>query len=213
GWGDGLCGGWVLSERGRPASNLLVGLALKWFSWPAGVAYAMIWMETAVSILTAVVLVHLVATLFPGRVLLWTAVGLLFVLNTDLVVLEYTSNGQLIYGPLAMLFALVVVDRLAAFRNTGRPREAFATGLAAGLLALSPATWSYFAVPCLALVAVLSAGRRTRAVLACLLPIVVLQGGWAVKNWALYGSFSPATSAWGGMHAIAGLNFAGFQDD
>src|SRR5262249_6661473 len=71
----------------------------------------------------------------------------------------------------------------------------------------------YFALPCLALVAVLSTRRRTRAVLACLLPIVVLQGGWSVKNWALYGTFSLATSSWGGLHAVTGLNFAGFRAD
>src|SRR5262249_15409683 len=147
------------------------------------------------------------------RVWLWTAIGLLFVLNDDLMVLEYTAMGQLIYGPLAMLLSLVVVDRLAVFRRTGKPRYAFAAGVATGLVALSRATWSYFAVPCLLLVAVLAGRRWPRAVLACLLPIVVLQGGWSFKNWVLYGVFSPATSSWGGMHAITGLNYAGFGKD
>jgi hypothetical protein len=203
----------LVLQQTPPVSNLLVGLALKCCAWPGGVAYALIWMQTAVSILTAVVLVHLVATLYPRWTVLWTAIGLVFVLNTDLVVLEYTSMGQLIYGPLAMLLSLVVVDRLAALRRTGRAREAAATGVATGLLALSRATWSYFALPCLGLVAALAGPRRARAVLACLLPIVVLQGGWALKNWAVYGVFSPATSALGGMHATTGLRFAGFGVD
>src|SRR5262249_37174041 len=107
----------------------------------------------------------------------------------------------------------VVVDRLAALRRTGAVPAAFAAGVATGLLALSRATWSYFALPCLALVAVLSGRRWPRAVVACLLPIVVLQGGWSFKNWALYGVFSPSTSSWGGMYAIIGLNFAGLRKD
>ena len=211
--GDHLFRSLVLFQQTPPGSNLLMGLALKWFSWPVGVAYAMIWMEAAVSILTALVLVHLIATLYPGRVVLWVAIGLLFVLNDDLIVLEYASMGQLIYGPLAMLFSLVVVDRLAVLRSTGEMRAAFASGIATGLLVLSRATWSYFAVPCLTLVALLAGRRWPRAVLACLLPIVVLQGGWSFKNWALYGVLSPATSSWGGMHAIIGLNYAGFRQD
>jgi hypothetical protein len=203
----------VLLQQTPPASNLLIGLALRWFSWPVGVAYAMIWMQSVVSILTALVLVHLVATLYPRRVWLWTAIALLFVLNDDLVVLEYTSMGQLIHSPLAMLFSLVVVDRLAAFWRTGALRHAFAAGVATGLLALSRATWSYFGVPCLVLVAVLAGRRWPRAVLACLLPIIALQGSWSFKNWVLYGVFSPATSSWGGMHAVAGLSLAGLRDD
>ncbi len=203
----------LLLQQTPPASNLLVGLALKGFSWPVGVAYALIWMQTTVSILTALVLVHLLATLYQGRVVLWIAIGVMFALNNDLVVLEYTSMGQLIYGPLAMLFALVVVDRLAALWRSGRPREAAAAGIATGLLALSRATWGYFALPCLALVAALAGPRRLRVVVACLIPIVVLQGGWALKNWALYGVLSPSTSAWGGFHAVTGLNFAGFRGD
>src|SRR5262249_46374536 len=108
--GDHLFRSLVLLQQTPPASNLLMGLALKWFSWPTGVAHAMIGMEAAVSILTALVLVHLIATLYPRRVALWVAVGLLFVLNNDLIVIEYASMGQLIYGPLAMLFSLLVVD-------------------------------------------------------------------------------------------------------
>jgi len=210
---DHLFRSMLLLQQTPPASNFLVGLALKWFSWPVGVAYALIWMQTAVSVLTALVLVHLLATLYPRRVVLWVVIGVIFVLNNDLVVLEYTSMGQLIYGPLAMLFALVVVDRLAALRRGGRPRDAAAAGVATGLLALSRATWGYFALPCLALVAGLAGPRRGRALVACLVPIVVLQGGWALKNWVLYGVLSPSTSAWGGFHAVTGLNFAGFRDD
>ena len=113
-----------------------MGLALKWFSWPAGVAYALIWLQTLVCLAGALVLVRVLALLYPGRTVLWTAIGLLFVLNTDLVVLEYNSMGQTLYGPLAMLLLLVMLDRLLALRMGRRPRDAAAVGLAMGLLVL-----------------------------------------------------------------------------
>src|SRR5262249_21693382 len=156
----------LLLQQTPPISNLLMGLALKWCSWPVGVAYAMIWLQTLVTILTAVVLVHVVSVLYPGRVVLWTAIGLLFVLDTGLVVLEYNSMGQTIYGPLAMLFLLVVVDRLVVLRRSDRSRDAAAAGVAAGLLALARAPWSFFPLPRLPLVAALARTPQARAVVA-----------------------------------------------
>jgi hypothetical protein len=108
---------------------------------------------------------------------------------------------------------LALLDALVGLRRTGRARLAAAAGLATGLFVLTRATWYLFPVPCLLLVAVLAPARRVRAVLACLAPILVLQGGWAVKNYAVYGVLSPATSAWGGLHARAGLRSAGFEKE
>ena len=200
-------------QQTPPASNLAMGLALKWFSWPAGCAYALIWLQTLICIAAAVVLVHVLALLYPGRAVLWTAIGLLFLLNTDLVVLEYNSMGQTLYGPLAMLLLLVMLDRLLLFRLGGRVRDAAAVGLAMGLLVLTRATWSYFSVVCVLLVAAFAPARRGRAALVCLLPIVLLQGGWAVKNWMVYGAFSLTTTTWGGMHARAGMSHGGVWDE
>ena len=200
-------------QQTPPASNLFMGLALKWFSWPAGCAYALIWLQTLICIAGAVVLVRVLAVLYPGRTVLWTAVGLLFLLNTDLVVLEYNSLGQTLYGPLAMLLLLVMLDRLLALRMGGRQRDAAAVGLAMGLLVLTRGTWSYFSIVCILLVTAFAPARRGRAAVACLLPIVLLQGGWAVKNWMVYGAFSLITTTWGGMHATAGMAHAGVWDE
>lgn len=209
---DHLLRALAILQQTPPVSNLLVGLALKWYSWPGGVAYALIALQAVVSLLAAATLVHLVAVLYPGRPVLWTIVGLVFVLNTDLVVLEYNSFGQTLYGPLAMLLVLIIVDRLVALRDTGRLGCAVAAGAATGLLALTRATWSFFALPAMLLAGVLGRGRRAAGALAFAAPILVLQGGWALKNQIVYGVFSPATSTWGGMHAIAGLNAAGLHD-
>jgi len=79
-----------------------------------------------------------------------------------------------------------------------------------GLLVLTRATWSLFPPACLGLVAMLAPARRLRAVLACAGPVLLLQGGWAVKNFAVYGVLSPLTSSWGGWHGSVGLQTAGF---
>src|SRR5262249_17798220 len=131
---DHLLGSLLLLQQTPPISHLILGLALKWCSWPVGVAYAMIWLQTLLTILTAVALVHVVSVLYPGRVLLWTAIGLLFVLNTGIVVLEYNSMGQTIYGPLGMFFLLVLIDRLVVFRRSDRARQPGGAGVSAGIL-------------------------------------------------------------------------------
>jgi hypothetical protein len=200
-------------QQTPPASNIVMSFALKWFSWPAGCAYLLIWLQTVVDVLGAVVLMHVLALLYPGRMLLWATIGLLFLLNTDLVVLEYNSMGQTIYGPLAMLLLLVMLDRLLVLRCHGRVGDATGAGLAMGLLVLTRATWSFFSPVCVALTAVLAPRRRARAALACLLPILVLQGGWALKNWAVYGLFSLTTTTWGGLHVEAGLKNGGLWND
>ena len=199
----------LLLQQTPPASNLLLGVALKWWSWPAGVAYAMIWLQTLVTILTALVLVHVVSLLYSRHVVLWTALGLLFVLSTGHLVLEYNSMGQTIYGPLAMLLVLVLVDRLVMLRRTDRARDAAGAGIAAALLSLTRGSWALFPLPCLLLVAALARTQKIRAVLVCLVPIAVLQGGWALKNWAVYGMLSPMTSTWSGLYAATDLGVTG----
>jgi hypothetical protein len=200
-------------QQNPPLSNLIMGIVVKLAPWPFGVAYVMIALHALGSILTALVLLHLLSVLYPGRVVLWTVFGVLFVLNADLVVLEYNSLGQTLYEAVTMLLVLATVDLLVGFRRDGRSWQATAAGIATGLLALTRATWCLFALPGLALVAVLAPLRRGRAVVAYLVPVLVLQGGWAVKNWAVYGVLSPFTSTMGGASAAAGLHNAGFREE
>src|SRR5215470_6470980 len=49
---DHLLGSLLLLQQTPPISNLILGVALKWCSWPVGVAYAMIWLQTLLTILT-----------------------------------------------------------------------------------------------------------------------------------------------------------------
>jgi hypothetical protein len=195
-------------QQTPPASNLLMGIVLKWFSWPLGCAYALIWAQSVVCTLAALVLIHVLARLYPGRPILWTSVGILFVLNTDLVVLEYNSSGQIIYEPLTMLLLLLLVDRLLALRRSAAMRDALAVGITMGLLALTRPSWALFSAICLVLVGAIAPSRRARAVLGCVLPIALLQGGWAVKNWLVFGVFSLTTTTWAGLQARVGLTYS-----
>ncbi len=210
---DHLLNAMLLLQQTPPASNLILGLVLKACSWPVGVGKTMIALQSLASILTAGLLVRVLAMLYPGRTLLWIVVGLLFAISTDLVVLEYNNLGQIIYEPLSMLATLGILAALLALRRDGRFRWAAAAGVATGLLVLTRATWFLFPLPCLVFVALFAPARRVHAVAACLVPILLLHGGWALKNYDLYGILSPATSAWGGLHALAGLRAAGLGDE
>ena len=161
---DHLFRAMLLLQQTPPVMNLVMGLALKGLAWPAGVATALIALQSLVSILTAGVLVHLLSVLYPRRVVLWTALGLVFVLSTDLVVLEYNNLGQVFYEPLSMLGTLVLLDALVCLRRSGRLRCAGAAGTATALLVVTRATWYLFPVACLVLVAILAPARRMRAV-------------------------------------------------
>jgi hypothetical protein len=210
---DHLADAMLLLQQTPPASNLILGLVLKACSWPIGVGRTMITLQSLVSISTAALLVRVLAMLYPGRVLLWTVVGLLFAISTDLVVLEYNNLGQIIYEPLVMLETLGLLAALLALRRDGRTVWALVAGIVMGLLVLTRATWYLFPIACLAFVALLAPARRLVAVAACLVPILVLQGGWAVKNYLVYGTWSATTSTWGGMHARAGMRAGGVEDE
>lgn len=210
---DHLAQSLLMLQHFPPVSNVLLAVALKTFTWPDGVAEAMIWLQTLFSILTAGVLIHLLSMLYPRRPVLWTLIGLAFVINTDLVVLEYYSLGQTIYEPVTMFLALLLLDLLVGLRRTGRLRCAAIAGVVMGLLTLTRQTWSFFPPVYLVLAALLAPARRGSAVLACLFPILLLQGGWAVKNRLVWGYLSPVTSSWGGLSAINGLRNAGLAND
>ena len=146
--------------------------------------------------------------LYPRRIVLWTVVGLLFVLSTTWSCSSTTHGADHLRADRYALDARLL-DALVALRRTGRTLRAAATGLVTGSLVLTRATWYLFPIPCL------SWSRRSPR-----------RGGRAVPRRAgadrgppgrlgaqelrgLRLSALPATSAWGGLHALAGLRSAG----
>ena len=49
-------------QQTPPASNLFMGPALTWFSWPVGCAYALIWLQTLAALVNLVETVENIAT-------------------------------------------------------------------------------------------------------------------------------------------------------
>jgi hypothetical protein len=197
-------------QQTPPIPNLILGAFIHAFGWPYGVAYACIALQTAISIASAMLMFRLLCHLIrPGYV--WCAIALGFLLSTDLVVLEYNALGQTFYENLTMLLLLLVVDAFARLpRSRNQPRTVSWIGLLTACLALTRASFSYFfVIPLLFLSASQVPKRR---LLWFLLPIVVLHGGWTLKNYAIYGTLSPSTSSWQGMNFANGLLRSGQGD-
>lgn len=200
----------LMLQQTPPISVLVVGVLAHLVPWPLGGAEALILVNAATSVATAVVLHRLLLRCFPAGVVLPTVVALAFVLSADLVVLEYNSFGQTLYENLGMLLVVGLALALVRVRSVPAVAHAARAGVVAGLLVLTRATWSFIALPGAVLVALLAPRARARATLAFLLPVVVLQGAWVLKNWVVYGRLSPATSSWTGYNLTNGLDTVGY---
>jgi hypothetical protein len=194
-------------QQTPPIPNLILGAFLHAFGWPYGAAWACIALQTAISIASSMLMFRLLCRLIrPGY--LWCAVALGFLLSTDLVVLEYNALGQTFYENLTMLLLLLLVDACLRLRGSeGQPRGVLWIGLLTAGLALTRASFSYFFVIPLLFLAASSVPKRQ--LLWFLLPVVLLHGGWMLKNHAVYGTLSPSTSSWQGMNFANGLLRAG----
>jgi hypothetical protein len=188
-----------------PLPTLVMGLALKAFSWPFGVAYALIALQAVLSIATALVLFQLLLRLYPQRPIIMLAIAIVFLVNADLIVLEYNSFGQTFYEDITMLLSIGFVYFVVELRRVGSLRYAVGGGTLVGLLALTRGTWCYFGPVAAVLTAVAARRRRGRCVAFFLLPLVLLHGAWIVKNDAVFGRLSLATSTWGGIIVYLGL--------
>lgn len=209
---DHLLGSMLLLQQTPPVPNVVMGIVLDYFTWPTGVSAALVGLQALLSVATAVMMARILLALYPGRAALAAAVGAAFVLNTDLVVIEYNSLGQTFYEIVAMLLGVCLAGALLDLHRTGRARHSLAAGLSVALLALTRATWSFFSLPALALVLWLVRSDRRRHAALFLAPVLLLHGGWAVKNWAVYGILSPVTSTWTGWNLANGVRGAGFAD-
>src|SRR5689334_8603646 len=95
-----------LLQQTPPMSSLVIGLLQRFVDWPVAGAEALIALQGAISIVTTLLLHRLLGLCFPRHLILVTVVAIAFVLDTGLVVIEYTSFGQLIYENLGMLLVL-----------------------------------------------------------------------------------------------------------
>jgi hypothetical protein len=195
-------------QQTPPLPHVVLGLAAKSFGWPYGTAYTLIVVQVGVSTASAVLLFALLNDALARPILSW-AIALVFLLSSDLLVMEYNYFGQTLYENLAMLLLLANVWFYG--RLVRRPGAGNALGLAltASGLALTRASFSYyFIVPAAFLAARVirqGFGKPARRLLVAFLCGLSLQLAWIGKQCVVYGTCSVATSSWAGINFAIGL--------
>ena len=192
---------WLLQQT-PPIPHLIARIVLMLASWPLGVAQCLCAMNGCISIVTACLLQRTIHRL-SGSAAAGFVMALWFLLSTDLVVLEYVFFGQEFYENVGMCLVTACCALLPiVYGHRAGRRHAAALGVLAALAALTRSSLSFLAlVPALLL---LGGGRR-RLLVAYLAPVLLLQGGWALKNRIVFGHFAWETSTWGGVSAAHGL--------
>ena len=127
-------------QQTPPIPNMILGAFMHVFGWPFGVAYACIVLQAGISIASAMLLFRLLCRLTrPSPA--WCAVALVFLLSSDLLILEYNSLGQTFYENHTMLLLLLLVDAFGRRRSAPmNPRIPFS-------LVFSPPAWRSRAHP------------------------------------------------------------------
>lgn len=200
---DNLATGLLYLQQSPPLPELLLGCIVKMASGPAAVAHALLALQTGISTMTALMLLNLLQRLrVPTLAAMLLAA--IFVLSADLVLLEYNFFGQTFYENLCMPLVLGAALAIDGFLREGRRRYLFLLGLCIGLLALMRASFGYLLVPVTVFLALQRIDARRLALF--LLPVVLLQGGWMLKNLAVYRTFSLPASSWSGVNLVAGIN-------
>ena len=195
-------------QQTPPIPNLIVGLALRAAGSDLRATYALVAIQGALSLAAAALLERLVVRLTGWRYL-GLAAGLVFVLDPDVLVLEYSLFGQVLHEKLTMVLLLLGVHVFFEIQRTGRLSLTAGLGALTSLLALSRASYSYFFVVIAALLPLAVRRRRGLHLAAFLAAWAPLHGGWVVKNYLVYGDLRLATSSWAGCNAVAGLDRAG----
>jgi len=199
-----LAGALFLLQQTPPIPNLVLGIISKCTTWPMGVGCVLIALQALLSI-AAVILMFRIQLVFGHRIWLCLVLPLIFLLSTDLVLMEYNSLGQTFYENLPMCLLLLATYLVLRLEHTGSVKYSGLLGLVTALLALSRATFSYFLVIPILFIVILRPPRLRRHLLAFFLFGVSLQLGWCAKNALLYGHPSLATSSWDGTNFEASL--------
>ena len=193
---------WYLQQT-PPIPYGIWAVVLNLFDSPYGIAVSSILLQAVLSSLTAVAMALLLRRSGFGNCLSF-AIAVVFLLHGDLIVIEYHTMGQMFHNLLTMLLVVLACHQALNLLRRMDRRAAFMLGLCAGLLALTRATFSFFWPVVLVWLILAGAWRRPAVVLAFLLPVLVLHGGWMAKNRVALGHWSSSTSSWGGANLYHG---------
>jgi hypothetical protein len=149
-------------------------------------------LQGAIGITTSILLALLI-TRMGASVLTATLAGLVYLLWGDVLLMEYAAIGFFFHETLTMLLCCAAcLAALSTLRNQSRSAAA-TLGICIALLALTRATFSYFAMVLPVWFAVTGLWRQRQLLLATAIPLIVLQGGWVLKNDVIHGHFSRRT--------------------
>lgn len=200
---------WYLQQT-PPLPHVVLGLIAKVADWPVAVTRCLYAVQALLTAGTASLLFLVLLQLRCGLIVGFGA-ALYFGLSIDVYVIELSSLGQLFYENGAMLFAVWSCYALISALHRRRDGRAagwhcVGAGTLVALCALTRASFSLMFVPILAFTAVFLGPRQS---LLVLVPVLLFQGGWSLKNDIVYGYLSPNLSSWAGINATVRMDARG----
>lgn len=202
-WRENFTSGWLFLQQAPPLPNLVYG-SLAWlFADKADLTLAILVLQILLAGITIAVFSSL---LFRLRLPAWACflLPLVLFLSSDLIMMEYHSNGHFYYEQATMLLCLLATHSALTYLNSRQLRTLLLLGLWIALLVLTRSTFSYFPLVAAIWVLWVSVSQRPRRLAVFFLPILLLQGAWALKNYIVYDYFTIASSSWGGANARTG---------
>lgn len=198
-------GMWFL-QQSPPLPNIIWAAVLFFTQSPFRLAIIFLLFSALLSCVAAAAM----AVLFIRVGVRWwlgLILALVFLLGSDLLLLEYNPFGYLYYEMMTMLLGVLACHAALSLVDTKRWRSALSLGLCVAGLALTRATFSYFWP--IVLVWLFCAGfwRQPKILVIFLLPVFLLHGGWAFKNYWVHGYWSWGMSSWGGINMQSGERY------
>ncbi|HTJ64805.1 MAG TPA: hypothetical protein VL899_13450 [Alphaproteobacteria bacterium] len=193
---------WYLQQE-PPITYGIFAIVLAVAHTPEAIALICLVLQMLISAVTGAAMALLLWRLrFRAGIALGAA--LLFLLSGDLLVIEYHTMGQMYHNLLSMMLLVLLCHVGMDLHGKPSVRAAVWLGVIVGLLFLIRATFSFFAPVMLAWLLIAFGWRKPVLLLAFLVPVALLQGSWMLKNYAVYGYISSASSSWGGANLYHG---------
>lgn len=199
-------------QQTPPIPHLIYGFGIRQYGLTAELTLFLYLVQAGISLMTAGLLYLLLRSFISSRIA-GCIISTVFVLGADLVLLEYATRGLHFYENLAMM--LVTLSLLLAGKAWRQGHWGYCAllGLAVAALALTRASYSYFALIPLGMLLLIKPRPRLTHVLAFAVPVLLLHGGWALKNFIVYDYVAASTSTWKGCNFAAGLERLGMIDE
>ena len=197
---------WLLQQT-PPVAHLVFRLVLLAGGWPFRTAELLCGFQGIISATTGFLLCMLIRKLTNSRLAAVFASSW-FMLSSDLVVSEYAFFGQMFYenlGMLGMLGCCWQSVRVLEAQGDQALHRSTMLGILAAVSALTRSSLNFLP---LAFGAAGALVWRRQILATYLVPLLLLQGGWAIKNWISLGRLTVETSSWSGMNVAKGVFWA-----